>query len=188
MSLTKLVQLLWPPQSTPEQWILEGQQDIEGKYWLLGMTTYQTLVHVGVHTHTHTCTHKNKISSGTLESSMRAKIFACFVHYSIPNALHIVSSQEIFEKWGNESLQLKVSAISIDLVLSWRSYVSEDVTEKTSWDSNPGVSWCHIFDIFQDHSKAGCMQSRWGQGTWNHVLQRITEQMRLSSEKRNTPS
>lgn len=144
---------------------------------------------------THTCahTHTHKISSSTLESSMGAKIFACFFHYSIPDALHIASLPEIFEKWGNESLELKGSGISIDLVLIWRSNVSEDVKEQTSWDSNPGVSWRHIFDIFQDRrlssdSKAGCMRRRWGQGTWNHVLQRITEQMRLLSEKRSTPS
>lgn len=183
----KMVQLLWPPQSTPEQWIVKGQQDVEGKYWLLGMTTYQTLVRIRVHTHTH------KISSSTLESSMGAKIFACFVHYSIPDALHIASLPEIFEKWGNESLELKGSGINIDLVLIWRRNVSEDVKEQTSWDSNPGVSWRHIFDIFQDRrlssdSKAGCMRRRWGQRTWNHVLQRITEQMRLLSEKRSTPS
>ena len=189
MSLMKMVQLLWPPQSTPEQWTVKGQQDVEGEYWLLGMTTYQTLVRACVHTHTHT----HKISSSALESSMGAKISACFVHCSVPNASHIVSSPEIFEKWGSESSQLKGSGISIDLVLIWRSNVSEDVKEQTSWDSNPGVSRCHIFDIFQDRklssdSKTGCMQRRWGQGTWNHVLQRITEQMRLSSEKRSTPS
>ena len=92
MSLMKMVQLLWPPQSTPEQWILKGQQDIEGKYDYIS----DTCTHGRAHTHTHT--HTNKISSDTLESSMRAKIFACFVHYSIPDALHIASSQEIFEK------------------------------------------------------------------------------------------
>ena len=73
------------------------------------------------HIHVHVRTHKHKLSFNPLEGSMWAKVFACFVHCSIPNALHMVSSQEIFVKQVDESLQLKRSGIIVDLVLRWGS-------------------------------------------------------------------
>lgn len=89
-------------------------------------SAYWVLLHIRhllmeIHIHVRVRTHKGKISFNPLEDSMRAKVFACFVHCSIPNALHMVSSQEMFVKQVDESLQLKRSGIIVDLVLGWGS-------------------------------------------------------------------